>query len=250
MTLKRRFLIALIFLLCMQFKSYAQEAENSIADSPPPYMANSSNFALVLFNLDVEKVKSILPRDIHPNINDSGMVTAGLEMYTTERVFGLPNFTMAFIFVEVEGMDSENGTPGHWAIWGNSNNKKVLHRFETYYNFPYVYQEHLDIALTEKEFSGEIGSEGNPTIALKIALQNDQPVVTEGIVNMCAKRKDNSTIASEVVWFTNGYVGKPVSFQIRSKGVSTLEILKGVQPYWALVSNRQQFCYSKPLFLE
>jgi hypothetical protein len=211
--------------------------------SGPPYLAHSSNFIMTLFNLRAEDVQPLLPSSVKAKIKDAGMVTAGLEIYETDRIHGIPQYSMVFLFVEVAGLESNNGTPGHWAIWGRINQKSTLQNMLHHFSFPYGFEE---IKLTH-ESNVYTGTVGAGLIDLKIKFNEKQPFAGEGIVNMCSFSRDGKILITEVPWFSTGSTGELVRFDIDPQGDKVLEIVKNAKPYFSMISTNQTFSYSRPI---
>lgn len=219
---------------------FAQHALQEEGDDPP-YLAHSSNFMMIMFNLKATDVQKLLPDGVEVNANDAGLVNAGLEMYETDRIWGVPQYGIVFMFVEVKGMESNNGTPGHWALWGKVNERTVLQKFTHHFSFPYQYS---DVKITKEKnvFTGRVGSD---LVNLQIKLNDAQPFKGEGIVNMCSFSADGKIVKSEVPWFSTGVIGELVKLEINAQGDNILEMVKNVIPHFVMVSTNQSFCYSR-----
>src|SRR5690606_39036171 len=77
----------------------------------PPFQVHSGNFMMALFFLNAEAVNDLLHEGMQAKANPDGMVSATLELYQTDRIYGIPNYSVAFLVVDVLDYDSENGTP-------------------------------------------------------------------------------------------------------------------------------------------
>jgi hypothetical protein len=234
--MRARFILTICSLLAI-----TASAQNN-AHSEPPYMAHSSNFVMTLFNLKPEDVQEFLPAGIKANVNDTGMVTGGLEIYETDRIQGTPNYGMVFIFVEVANLESNNGTPGHWAIWGRLNQESTLKNMQHYFNFPYQLDK-IEVTQEESIYTGTVG---NGLISLKIKYNEKAPFGGEGIVNMYSLSKDGKILKTEVPWFSTGCAGNLIALDIDPQGDSVLNLVKTCKPYFSIISTSQTFSYSRP----
>ncbi|MBW1298586.1 hypothetical protein [Aquimarina litoralis] len=235
-------------LLGCMYSLHAQEQHTKI--TAPPFMASSTNFSISLFDATPESVKEILPEGMQPKTKENGFVTVGFELYTTARIYGMPKFSIAFIYVEVENCDAKNGTAGHWAVWGNTNNKEVLNNLVSNYKFPYEYSSGIYITSQEDNYSGTITGNEGERIHLKLKiLKETTPFTAEGIVNMCGRKENGDTVLSEVTWFTNGQNAEVISLDITPANNKVLRLLKDLKPFWSMVSKEQTFCYSSPIIL-
>lgn len=214
--------------------------------SEPPYLAHSANFMMVLFQLKANDVQVLLPEGVLPNANEAGMVTAGFEIYETDRVYGLPEYGMAFIFVEVKNLTSNNGTPGHWALWGTVDDHVTLQVMRDTFGFPYRF-ENVRVTESADIYTGRVGEEGKESVIIRIKFNEAKPFSGEGIVNMCSMAKNGKTLKTEVPWFTTGTAGDIIDFEIKPKGDKVLELIKVAKPHFQIISSNQIFSYSRPV---
>lgn len=239
-----------IFLFSANASLFAQTA--GVAESPkfaPPWVVQSGNFLMIAFNLKPADVQKLLPKGVEPLLNKEGMVTAILEMYETSQVSGIPGYKTAFIVVDVQGHDSREGTPGHFAVWGRVSPQEALDAFRSNFGFPYEYAENITLGLEQDAHTCAIGAPGKEILRVKIAPIAEQPFAGQGAVNMVGMNADSGTVKSEVPYITRGNFGKVVDFQIRPpKGDRVLRLLKGAVPVWSVASKDQIFSYSHAVF--
>ena len=234
-------LIVTVFLL-VGFNSFAQQ--NSIV--PPPYQAHSSNFMMALFHLKAVDVAKLLPAGVSVKQDEKGMVTATFEMYETDRIYGLENYKVAFIVVDIENYNSENGATGHWAIWGNLNSKNASTNFNHHFGLPFEYEPNMTVQKNDSIHFGSVGTVGKEKINISIKKKLDQPFKGQGIVNMVGKTK-NGISKSEVPWLSEGWTGELVLWNVNPQGNPVLELIQNEKPFWFLISADQGFSYSKPI---
>ncbi len=239
-----KLVFSLSFLLMISFSSSTHG--QTVNFSSPPYIVQSSNFMLVNFNLKAEDVQKLLPEKIKVKSNN-GMVAAGIEMYSVDNIYGIPKYTMAFIYVEVNDLASNDGSPGHWAIWGNMNNNAALQNMKHFYNFPYTLESKMSIGINGKEYTAIIGDTTTPLLKMKLKIIESQAYTGQGIVNMCARLADGKTIKTEVPWLTQGNNGEVLTFEVNTNTDSVLNLLKDVTPNSGYIAPKQIFSYSKPV---
>jgi hypothetical protein len=235
----RIFFPVLVILLVQTMRANSQQ--NTLTD--PPYLAHSSNFVMMLFNLEQDVVQTLLPPGVKAKINTAGTVTAGIEIYETDRIHGVSQYGIVFIFVEVADLESNNGTPGHWAIWGKVNQKNTLQSMLHYFNFPYSFDE-IKVTKEDNTYTATVGTN---QIKLKLRYNEKQPFAGEGVVNMCSASKDGKIIKTEVPWFSTGSAAELISFEVDPRGNTILEIIKKATPHFSLISTNQSFSYSRPV---
>jgi hypothetical protein len=75
---------------------YAQKANSAMKMLSPPYIARTSNFMALAFQLKADEAQKLLPADVKIKSDDSGMASGGMEIYTTDQIYGVPGYTIAF----------------------------------------------------------------------------------------------------------------------------------------------------------
>ncbi len=241
-------IITLTFILILCYNSSPAQIKNETdIIKAPPFQAHSHHFMIALFHFKAKQVNGFLPKGIIARENEEGWVTAAFEMYETDRIYGLPNYKVAFFVVDIVGYDSENGTPGHFAIWGNITPREASENFNYHFGFPFVYEENIAFKIKGDIYEGTIGPPGKEKIKFELQKISDKPLSGSGIVNMVGKTTENKMVISEVPWLSEGNIGKLARFEIDPQGYPVLEILKDAKPFWAAISYDQIFSYSKPL---
>lgn len=85
-----------------------------------PYTARTSNFMALAFQLKAYEAQKLLPADVKSKSDDSGMASGGMEIYTTDQIYGVPGYTIAFLYVVVEGNKKDAPLmPIPWLANGN-----------------------------------------------------------------------------------------------------------------------------------
>src|SRR5687768_13525342 len=113
----RLVMAVLLFLAAGLFQSvYGQADKPAINPVSPPYIARTSNFMAIAFRVKADEVQKLLPANVKVKSDDKGLATGGMEIYTTDQIYGMPKYTIAFIYVEVSTPDSNNSTSGNWPI--------------------------------------------------------------------------------------------------------------------------------------
>ncbi len=236
-------LILLLIIVNLQ-NVYAQLP--TVTQAAPPWMAYSNNFFMTVFQLKFSDVQPLLPKHIKAKVNNLGRVTAMLEVYETKRIYGLPNYKMAFIAVEVKGYDSSNGMPGHWPLWGNVSPKPVARNMQRYFSLPFEFQPNIAINKEAGLHSATIGAPDKALIHIKMRQLKDKTFSAEGVVNMLSKSQKGLFLTA-VPWFSNGYAGELLSLDINADDIPALKLLEGQKPLFSVISINQTFTYSQPV---
>ncbi|HEX7026034.1 MAG TPA: hypothetical protein VF268_02245 [Gammaproteobacteria bacterium] len=233
-------MMAMLCLLCS--KSLAGQTEYA-----PPWTAHSENFFMIVMSLHAGNVQKLLPKGVEALANEDGMVATIFEMYDTGRVSGMPDYKIAFVVVEIRNLNSRDGTPGHFAIWGKTDSPESLEVLQNHFGFPYSLAENITVGKEQNAYTGSIGAPGKEMMRVKIEPVPEQPFTGEGIVNMVGLNGERNIVKSEVPYLTSGYTGRIVSFEIQPQGDPVLELIKNATPAWSMVSDNQIFSYSPAL---
>lgn len=236
-----------LLLLLIPLLVFGQTAPAKPTLVSPPWLMHSSNFLITLFNLKGEDVQKLLPAGVTAKVNESGMVVAGLEMYVTDRVYGMPTYTTAFVFVEITGHDSSSGYAGHWILWGKVDQPIALANFQHYFGLPYDAEPNLSMGLADGIHFGRVGAPGEEVIQMKIAPLAEPGMNIEGTVHVVGKNSGGTIVQTEIPWFSTWQKGKLVTYEITPRGNPALELIKSAPPFFVVTSINQLFSYSKPV---
>jgi len=82
-----------------------------------PYVVSGNQHIIVGITLDEAAVRAALPEGLKPTKNISG----GLNVYTSKGGGTVPAYTRSYVWADVEGYDSINGTKGRFILWVATN---------------------------------------------------------------------------------------------------------------------------------
>lgn len=235
--------IGLIFLSTASFQSILGQTSNPMKMTSPPYIARTSNFITVAFRIKADEVQSLVPANVKVKSDEKGWATCGMEVYTTEQVYGVPSYTIAFISVTVTSLDSNNPIDNYYPIWGAVNNASALQHFKHFYNFPYQ-QQTVTITKGDEQVAtvGEGKGEG---ITLKLKGKSNSPVSAQGVAPLLNQSADGKMQVTEIPWLANGNEAIIISFEIRAGSNKVLQVLQAAEPVYGQVSTNV-FSYTKP----
>lgn len=233
-----------IGLMCclFSFSLFGQGVSNFQA----PYIAHSDNFMMAVFQLPAEEVEGLLPDNLEVFVNEQGLVSVSLECYETDRIWGLPQYKTAFMVIDVEDHESKNGTPGHFALWGIVSPEEASQHLVQAFGFPFSYNPDIRFDNQDHQNSTVIDLAGGGQIRLTLAIDENSPFKSTGIVNMIGASKAKTLMISEVPWMSDGFSARIDDFKVEAGDNPYLKVLEGKNPIWAMVSNDQIFSYSVP----
>jgi len=100
---------------------------------PPPYQLNKLQGIGVGVVFDAAVVRSLLP----PNIEPVEEMTGSINPYTAEEGYGLAPYSAFYLYVNIKGFDSADGTKGRWMLQGvYGPDTKVAAALHKYYGLP------------------------------------------------------------------------------------------------------------------
>lgn len=244
--MKHFLIIGLLALCTAPFQIIHGQTNNTDMEmTSPPFIAKTSNFMAIAFHVKADEVESLVPANVKIKIDEKGLATLGMEIYTTEQVYGIPNYSLAFMYVTVTAFDRNNNTSdSNYPIWGAVNNATTLQSFKHFYNFPYQ-QKNVTIKKGTEQTAtvGEIDGEG---ITLKLKIKENSPISAEGIAPILSQSSDGKMQITEIPWLANGNEVSIISFEIRAGSDNVLQVMHDAKPFYAQVSTNV-FSYTRPI---
>jgi hypothetical protein len=241
----RLLIIGLLSLLTAFFQTTYGQAINTDMDMiSPPYIARTSNFMAIAFHIQTDKVQSLVPANVKVKTDEEGRANLGMEIYTTEQVYGVPNYTLAFIHITVNSLDSNNETDYYYPIWGAMNNDTALQSFKHFYNFPYQ-QQTVTVTKGDEQVA-TVGASNGEGITLKLKSSSNSTISAEGVAPILSQSADGKMQVTEIPWLANGNEASIISFEIRPGSSKVLQVLQGAEPFYGQVSTNV-FSYTKPI---
>lgn len=211
---------------------------------PPPFIAKTSRFMAMAFQLDAEEAQKLVPTDVIVKRNDNGQVNGSLEIYTTDQAYGIPNYSIAFFSVEVVISVGDIEKEGNWPVWGVMDNASALASFKKLFNFPYQYSNNITLDSDGQVQKAIIGNQDGG-FELTLERKADMPVKAEGLASILSKLENGNPIGIEIPWLAEGHQAQTLMFKITSGSNEALKILSNAKPYYAQVSSNV-FSYAKP----
>lgn len=226
-----------LFLLCC-FTS------NVVALTPgyqgQPWLVESNSFAMLSFSVDPKSVQPFLPEGFAPHLNDKKQTSLIVEIYSTEKIAGIPAYKTVFIVAELADHPGRSGMPGHYAIWGRLDSQANVSFFRDL-GFPYQFAQTLDIQ-SGKTYQTKVADISGELLNIQLE-SSDAPFSGQGVVDMLVM-KNQQMLKSEVSFLTQANFAKVNEFSVLAKHDPVLNLLKDRTADWSLVSHKQIFSYS------
>lgn len=157
----------------------------------PPYLISLANL-IIVFEADEGALKSVLPPTIKPAAGN----TVALNMYRAERVVGLVPYTATYLWINIDGFDSPDGTKGRWMLQGWFGPEPVPTVFRTQLGVP------AELGATRLGREGNrihatLSSNGADLVDAAIALKEGNPIAAGGVLNYPTRRQNLSGDAAQ-----------------------------------------------------
>ena len=140
------------------------------ANPRPPYLVSETEHALIIFEADENALKSLLP----PGIKPAASHTVGLNMYRAQQVVGLVPYVASYLWIDVDGFDSPDGTKGRWMAEGWYGPEPMPTVVKTQMGFP------VQLGITRPEHTGNrlhavLNKDGVDLIDATITIKEGNP---------------------------------------------------------------------------
>lgn len=99
---------------------------------PPPYVVTGLETITTGVTWDEAAVRSALP----PGVVPAKEMTGGINIYKAAGGNGFGAYTAAYLWVDLEGLDSSDGTKGRWMLAGVYGSQKVMAILQEFYGLP------------------------------------------------------------------------------------------------------------------
>ena len=102
--------------------------------TPPPYVLTGFETIATGVTWDESVIKRVLP----PGVVPAKEMTGGINIYKTAGSYGpCGAYTVAYLWVNLEGLDASDGTKGRWILSGVYGlSQKVTTTFQEFYGIP------------------------------------------------------------------------------------------------------------------
>jgi hypothetical protein len=189
-------------------------------------------------------VRSLLPPEIEP-VEE---MTGGITLYTAEEGYGLSPYSAFYLYVNIKGFDSADGTKGRWMLQGvYGPEKKVSAALHKYYGLPVRAGESQRVHKDASTVG--IGTlEGQDVVRIVATPKSDTCKSGAGTLNYPGQLEPSR----EIVVVQIPYVGEfcaadPVSIDITAPAGDPLNKLKPVKILGAAAFKNIAFAFPRPV---
>jgi acetoacetate decarboxylase len=126
----RPLFLALVLVIGLTIPVAAQQKDATVPG--PPYLLTQNEHLIILFEAEEIALKALLPEGIKPAAGN----VVGLNMYQTQQVVGLAPYTASYLWIDIDGFDSPDGTKGRWMAQGWYGPEPVPSAIRNYMGLP------------------------------------------------------------------------------------------------------------------
>ena len=193
----------------------------------PPYLILNHEHLVILFEADESALKALLPTGIK---GAPGNVV-GLNMYQTSEAVGLVPYTASYLWIDVDGFDSPDGTKGRWMVQGWYGPEPVPSAIRNYMGVP------VQLGVTNYQRDGDrvhasLISDGVNLIDATITLTGG-PIHKSGFLNYLASGRNlaqpapSAFVVNRIPGASEITPAAPVSMEFHFRET---DAAKGLQP--------------------
>jgi hypothetical protein len=215
------------------------------AAPPPPYLQSKFHGIGAGMVFDAAVVRSVLP----PGIEPVEEMTGGILLYNAEEGYGLTPYSAFYLYVNIKGFDTADGSKGRWMLQGfyGGPETKVSEAIRKYYGWPVRAGESRRV--TKDASTVGMGTlAGQEMVRLVVTPKPDTCKSVAGAVHYVSQL-DTSR---EMVVMKGAYVGElceadPVSFDITAPAGDPLHTLKPVKILGAFTVKNGAATWAPPI---
>jgi acetoacetate decarboxylase len=222
----RPLLLASIFIMALILPTVAQQGDTTVPQ--PPYLILKHEHLIILFEAEESALKALLPKGIKAAPGN----VVGLNMYRTQEVIGLVPYTAGYLWIDIEGFDSPDGTKGRWMVQGWYGPEPVPSAIRNYMGLP------VQLGVTkyqrdDNRVHAALSSDGVNLIDATITLK-DGPIHMGRVLNYPALGRNltqpapsSGFVVNRIPTFNEITPANPVSLEFHFRET---DAAKGLQP--------------------
>jgi len=211
--------------MALIISAVAQQKDTTVPR--PPYLILNHEHLIILFEAEESSLKALLPTGIKAAPGN----VVGLNMYRTQEVVGLVPYTASYLWIDIDGFDSPDGTKGRWMVQGWYGPEPVPSAIRNYMGLP------VQLGVThyqrdDNRVHAALSSDGVNVIDATITLK-DGPVHTARVLNYPALGRNlaqpapSAVVVNRIPTVNEITPANPVSLEFHLRET---DAAKGLQP--------------------
>jgi hypothetical protein len=219
--------LVLASLLAMGLAMPVAAQQKEAAGPRPPYLVTQTEHLIILFEAEESALKSLLPANIKPAAGN----VVGINMYRTGPVVGLVPYTASYLWINVDGIDSADGTKGRWMVQGWYGPETVTAALKNYGGLP------VQLGVTRYERDGNkvhavLNVDGASLIDATITVNEEKPAPAAGVLNYpvlgrnLAQPSSSAIVINRIPFTGDSTPATPVSVDFHFRDADAAKVLK------------------------
>lgn len=210
---------------------------------PPPYQIAGANHVFLGVVWDEAAIRKALP----PGITPVKEMTGAINIYQTGGSYAFGPYQSAYLWVDVEGFDSADGTKGRWMLAGVYGPSEKMPVALTYhYGLPVRLGTSRFEATTEgKRAIGTVN--GRDVITVEVKSLPGECQLASGRVNYPGvSGKTKQVVVNEIPWVGEFCKAEPVTAKIDAPPGDPFSAYQIAKVVWAAEFKNAAFSFSVP----
>jgi acetoacetate decarboxylase len=218
-------ILASILIMALPIPSVAQQQGTTVPR--PPYLILNHEHLIILFEAEESALKALLPTGVKAAAGN----VVGLNMYRAQDAVGLVPYTASYLWIDIEGFDSPDGTKGRWMVQGWYGPEPVPSAVRNYMGLP------VQLGVTTYRRDGNrihatLSRDGVNVIEATISLK-EGPIHRSGFLNYLALGRNlaqpapSTFVVNRIPGANESTPAAPVSMEFHFRET---DAAKGLQP--------------------
>ena len=193
--LRPRICIRIGLCLSIAVNSVLANADNKL--TPPPYVVTGLETITTGVTWEEAAIRTALP----PGVVPAKEMTGGINIYKAAGGNGFGAYTAAYLWVDLEGLDSSDGTKGRWMLAGIYGSQEVMAVVQEFYGLP-VRNGNARYEATAKGLRAVGASAGHDLISVEAEIDMDKCKPGGGSVSYLSQmpRTKHFILLSDAFW--------------------------------------------------
>ena len=210
---------------------------------PPPYQIAGANHVFLGVIWDEAAIRKALP----PGITPVKEMTGAINIYQTGGSYAFGPYQSAYLWVDIEGFDSADGTKGRWMLAGvYGPSEKMPIALIDYYGLPVrLGASRFEATAQGKRAIGTVN--GRDVITVEIKSLPGECQLGSGRVNYPGiSRKTKQLVVNEIPWVGEFCKAEPVAAKINAPPGDPFSAYPIAKVGWAAEFKNAAFSFSVP----
>jgi hypothetical protein len=208
----------------------------------PPYLQTGAQFVTAGVTYDEAVLRKVLP----PGVNPTPKFTGGINIYQAPMGYGLAPYSSAYLWVDVEGYDSPDGSKGRWMLQGMYGPEPVPTGIRENLGWPVrAGGSRHETSDRGKRGIGLLGDREVISVEIKPGTKGCQPI--KGTVNYLSQLgPSKKLVVTEIPYVGELCAAEAIGVAVQAPDGDPLNAIKPSGVLWAGEFRNATFSFSRP----